>query len=164
MDSELRDLYQEVVLDHGRNPRNFRRPEGANRDAEGYNPLCGDRVRLHLAVDADGRIRDAGFEGAGCAISMASTSLMTEILKGKSAEEAERLAQAFFGLVKGDAAGAAVAAADEDDMDRLHVLAGVAEFPMRVKCATLAWHTMQAALERGPADTAEPVVKTEEAR
>jgi nitrogen fixation NifU-like protein len=163
MDSELRDLYQEVVLDHGRNPRNFRRlPEGANRDAEGYNPLCGDRVRVHLAVDADGRIRDLGFEGAGCAISMASTSLMTEILKGKSAEEATTLAEAFYGLVKGEAADAP-AAADEDDMDRLHVLSGVAEFPMRVKCATLAWHTMQAALARGPADGAEPVVTTEEA-
>jgi nitrogen fixation NifU-like protein len=162
MDSELRDLYQEVVLDHGRNPRNFRRrPEGANRDAEGYNPLCGDRVRIHLAVDADGRIRDAGFEGAGCAISMASTSLMTEILKGKSAEEAEALAQAFFGLVKGEAAD--TPAADEDDLDRLHVLSGVAEFPMRVKCATLAWHTMQAALAQGPAAKEELVVTTEEA-
>jgi nitrogen fixation NifU-like protein len=162
MDSELRDLYQEVVLDHGRNPRNFRRwPEGANRDAEGYNPLCGDRVCVHLAVDADGRIRDAGFEGAGCAISMASTSLMTEILKGKSAAEAEALAQAFYGLVKGETAD--TPAADEDDMDRLHVLSGVAEFPMRVKCATLAWHTMQAALARGAADQAEPVATTEEA-
>jgi nitrogen fixation NifU-like protein len=163
MDSELRDLYQEVVLDHGRKPRNFRRrPEGANRDAEGYNPLCGDRVCVHLAVDADGRIRDAGFEGAGCAISMASTSLMTEILKGKSAEEAEALAQAFYRLVKGEAADVSVA--NEDDIDRLHVLAGVAEFPMRVKCATLAWHTMQAALERGPADKAKPVMMTEDAR
>lgn len=159
MDSELRDLYQEVVLDHGRNPRNFRhRPDGANRDAEGYNPLCGDRVHLHLSVDEAGRIRDLGFDGAGCAISMASASLMTDILKGKSEPQAKALAHAFVEMVKGEPIE--TPPGEEDDLDRLHVLSGVSEFPMRVKCATLAWHTMEAALNNR--DTAAAPVRTEE--
>lgn len=153
MDSELRDLYQEVVLDHGRKPRNFgRRPDGVNRTAEGYNPLCGDKVHVHLAVDAEGRIRDLAFEGAGCAISIASASLMTDIVKGKSIEEAKALARTFFGLVKGENMSPTVG--EEDDLETMQVLSGVAEFPMRVKCATLAWHTMEAALERGARETA----------
>ncbi len=144
--SDLRDLYQEVILDHGRNPRNFRKPADCNREANGYNPLCGDKVTVYLRIDGEGRVEEAGFTGTGCAISMASASLMTEVLKGKTLAQAERLFERFRRLVMGtgDAAGAA---ADSDDLDKLVVLSGVREFPMRVKCATLAWHTMAAAAE-----------------
>lgn len=146
MDAELRDLYQEVILDHGRNPRNFGAPAEANRDAEGFNPLCGDRIHVYLAMDGHNVLRDAGFEGKGCAISQAAASLMTEVVKGKNAAEARALAEAFFALVRGEPAPEAAVA--EEDMDRLQVLAGVSEFPMRVKCATLAWHTLRAAMGR----------------
>lgn len=145
---ELRDLYQEVILDHGRNPRNLRRPEDANHHARGYNPLCGDNVIVHLTVDPAGVIRDVAFEGKGCAISIASASLMTEILKGKSEDEARALFGHFHDMCTGaepeQAEGNDV---DSDAMDRLQVLSGVREFPMRVKCATLAWHTMSAAMK-----------------
>lgn len=153
MSSDLRDLYQEVILDHGKSPRNFGRPEGANHHADGFNPLCGDHVTVHLKLDGD-RVADVGFEGQGCAISMASTSLMTEILKGKTVVEAHSLFHHFHDLMTGshDAGDEHV---DEDDMERLMVLEGVREFPMRVKCATLAWHTMEAAID-GDAD-ADPV-------
>lgn len=152
MDADLRDLYQEVILDHGRNPRNFGAPADANRDAEGLNPLCGDRIHVYLTVDEAGRLRDAGFEGKGCAISQAAASLMTEVVKGKSAAETRALAEAFLALVRGEPAPPAAVA--EEDMERLQVLAGVSEFPMRVKCATLAWHTLSAAMNQagvGPA-------------
>lgn len=135
---ELRDLYQEVIFDHYRSPRNYGPLPSANRDAEGYNPLCGDKVKLHLQVE-DGVIRDAHFEGSGCAISTASASLMTEVLKGKDEEEAMRLMEEFQRLVTG--------ASEPEGLGKLEALAGVREFPSRVKCATLAWHTMQAALE-----------------
>ena len=136
--NDLRELYQEMIFDHYRQPRNFGPLEGANRKAEGYNPLCGDKVKLYLLV-VDGVISDASFEGSGCAISTASASLMTESLKGKREDEALNLLKKFHALVTG--------AATPDDMGKLAVLAGVREFPQRVKCATLAWHTMQAALE-----------------
>ncbi len=148
--SELRELYQEVILDHGKRPRNFARPEGANRDCDGYNPLCGDKVHIYLKIEDD-TIKDAGFEGAGCAISMASASLMTEVLKGKTEEQVRTLFDRFHGLVAGD-----VEISDDDlddpDFERLLVLSGVREFPMRVKCATLAWHTMTAAMDRSGAE------------
>jgi len=136
--NELRDLYQEVIFDHYRTPRNYGPLASANRDAEGHNPLCGDQVKLHLQVEG-GVIHDAHFEGSGCAISTASASLMTEMLKGRREEEALRLMDEFQRMVTG--------AGDPEGLGKLEALAGVREFPQRVKCATLAWHTMQAALE-----------------
>jgi nitrogen fixation NifU-like protein len=142
--SDLRELYQETIFDHYRRPRNYGRLNGANRTAEGYNPLCGDKVTLYLQVD-EGVIRDARFEGAGCAIATASASLMTESIKGKREDEALRLLESIHGMV--------TTGAMSGDLGKLEVLAGVHEFPLRVKCATLAWHTMKAALE----NVAEPV-------
>ncbi len=140
--NDLRDLYQEVILDHNRHPRNFGALEDANRDADGFNPLCGDKIRVHLIVE-DERIVDIRFEGSGCAISTASASVMTEMLKGKTIDEAHALFEAFHDLVTGeDAAGTG----HEADLGKLAVFAGVSEFPVRVKCATLCWHTTQAAL------------------
>ena len=149
---ELRDLYQEVILDHGRRPRNFGRPDGASCEAHGSNPMCGDRLTVYLTLDDRGVIREAGFEGRGCAISMASASMMTEVLKGKTRGEAERLFRAFQDMVTGED-GSQDEAVDEETIERLQALAGVREFPVRVKCATLAWHTMNAAVEgRGDQD------------
>ena len=145
MFDDLRDLYQEVILDHGRKPRNFRRLEGANRVARGDNPLCGDKMELFVDVTPEGRIADAAFQGRGCAISMASASLMTETVKGKTTEEAAELGSKFRELAMSGVCpdcGASIA----DEMERLQPLAGVHEFPSRVKCATLAWHTLNAAL------------------
>ncbi len=139
--NDLRDLYQEVILDHNRRPRNFGPLPAANRRAEGNNPLCGDRVTVHLEV-ADGRIRDVAFEGAGCAISTASASLMTETLKGRTLEEARALFHGFHELVTRGTVPEA-----DGGLDRLAVFSGVREFPMRVKCATLAWHAAMAALD-----------------
>jgi len=137
---DLRDLYQEVILDHNRRPRNFGHLAGANRSAEGFNPLCGDRLTLYLKL-VDGVIEDVRFEGTGCAISTASASLMTEALRGKTEEEAQALFEGFHALLTaGDGADAAV------PLGKLEVLSGVREFPVRVKCATLAWHVLHAAL------------------
>ncbi|MBE9604912.1 SUF system NifU family Fe-S cluster assembly protein [Acetobacteraceae bacterium H6797] len=148
MFDDLRDLYQEVILDHGRKPRNFRRLENPSLQARGDNPMCGDRMQLDLAMGPDGRILDAAFEGKGCAISMASASLMTETVKGKSPEEAKALGACFRDLaMSGTCPDCGEALAEE--MERLQVLGGVAEYPSRVKCATLAWHTLNAALEGG---------------
>ena len=142
MDAQLRELYQEVILDHSRHPRHFGALDGATHQAEGYNPLCGDRVTVYLALDEAGRVADIKFQGKGCAISQASASLMTERLKGRSRDEAIRLMDGFLHLVKGEDAGGLA----PDDREQLDVMAGISEFPMRVKCATLAWHTLQAAL------------------
>jgi nitrogen fixation NifU-like protein len=145
--NELRELYQEVILDHGRNPRNLRRPAEGNREALGNNPLCGDVLSVYLSVGEDDVIRDAAFVGKGCAISMASASLMTEILKGKTVGEAERLFAAFHRMcTKDDFDLDREQEADGEALERLNVFAGVREFPIRVKCATLAWHTMTAAM------------------
>ena len=143
--SELRDLYQEVILDHGKSPRNFGRPPSVTGESRGHNPLCGDTVTIYLEV-ADGVVADVGFEGRGCAISMASASMMTEILRGKSVDEVQAMFARFHALVA-PAEPACEADFEAPDLDKLIVLAGVREFPMRVKCATLAWHTMKAALE-----------------
>lgn len=140
--SDLRDLYQEMILDHGRHPRNFRIPEGANRHGEGYNPLCGDRIDLYLVTEGES-VRDAGFQGVGCAISTASASTMTEVVKGKSRAEIQAVFEAFHDLVTGKP----VDGPARERLGKLAIFAGVAEFPMRVKCATLAWHTLQAALD-----------------
>ena len=145
---DLRELYQEVILDHGKRPRNFRHPEDANREAHGNNPLCGDRLVVFLKVDDKGIIQDAAFEGRGCAISTASASMMTEMLKGKTADQAHRLFEAFHQMCTVDEHDA-VPPDLADDLEKLQVLSGVRQFPMRVKCATLAWHTMNAAMAGG---------------
>jgi nitrogen fixation protein NifU and related proteins len=142
--SELRELYQSVILDHNRRPRNFGVPEGANRHAEGKNPLCGDHLSVHVRLE-DGVIEDVGFEGQGCAISKASASLMTEALRGRSAADAEKIYQAFHDLVTSDPRSEPRA----EGLGKLAVFGGVREFPMRVKCATLCWHTLRSALADG---------------
>ncbi|HTQ12796.1 MAG TPA: SUF system NifU family Fe-S cluster assembly protein [Rhizomicrobium sp.] len=150
MDDATRELYQDVILDHSRHPRHFGALPGATHTGEGYNPLCGDRVKIYLVVDKDGRIADIGFEGRGCAISQASASLMTDMLTGRTVAEAETLMGGFLHLVKGEDTALA-----GEDRERLDVMAGVSAFPMRVKCATLAWHTMKSALEGGAAAVTE---------
>ena len=140
--SELRELYQEYVLDHGKNPRNFRYPEGATHTADGYNPLCGDKITVQVRLDGD-VIADLGFQGQGCAISTASASTMTDAVKGKTLGEARDYFEKFIAMVKGEEEPDL----SSDELETLSVFAGVAEFPMRVKCATLAWHTLTAALE-----------------
>jgi len=140
--SELRDLYQEVVIDHSKKPRNFRKPEGANRSAEGINPLCGDEITVYLKLSGD-VIEDIGFQGAGCAISKASASLMTAALKNKTKAEAEALFQRVHSMVS----EGPKSKVNPEELGKLAVLSGVWEFPARVKCATLAWHTLRSALD-----------------
>jgi nitrogen fixation protein NifU and related proteins len=144
MDQSLRELYQDVILDHSRHPRHFGALEHPTHKAEGYNPLCGDRVSVTLELK-DGRVADIRFQGKGCAISQASASLMTDMLAGRTVEEAEALMGGFLRLVRGEDAGALNA----DDRERLDVMGGISEFPMRVKCATLAWHAFHNAVEEG---------------
>jgi nitrogen fixation NifU-like protein len=144
--SELRDLYQEVILDHAKRPRNFGRPDHFDHEAHGHNPLCGDKIDVFLILGKDDRVEDIRFEGRGCAISMASASLMTELLKGKTEAEAKRLFEKFHEMVTHEESGETLPDAAPDDLERLQVLAGVRQFPMRVKCATLPWHTFNAAL------------------
>jgi nitrogen fixation NifU-like protein len=156
MQDILRDLYQEVILDHGKHPRNLRHPPAANRQARGYNPLCGDQVTVYLEADAQGHIADVAFEGKGCAISIASASLMTEVLHGRTEAEARRLFDDFHRLCIDDSFTLDNARPeDRDALERLQVFAGVREFPARVKCATLAWHAMTAALDGGGQTTTE---------
>lgn len=143
--ADLRDLYQEVILDHGRHPRNFRRLAPPARHAKGDNPMCGDRVEVWVRLDEADRIADAAFEGRGCAISIASASLMTETVRGKSTAEARALADAFRSLVRTGRCPVC-GAVHAEDFERLRPLSGVAEYPSRVKCATLAWHALEAAL------------------
>jgi nitrogen fixation protein NifU and related proteins len=142
--SDLDDLYQEVILDHGRKPRNFHKLADANHEAEGLNPLCGDHFKLYLKVDGD-RIADIGFEGSGCAISKASASLMTMSVKGKTVQEAEDLFSRFHRLVTEGPQKVSVS-----ELGKLAALSGVCEFPTRVKCASLVWHTLKNALDDGP--------------
>ena len=143
---ELRELYQTVILDHNKAPRNFGPLEDANREADGHNPLCGDRLTVYLRVDDEDRIADVRFEGAGCAISTASASLMTEHVKGQRLEEVPVDFDRFHELVTGPVNEAPNA----EELGKLAVFAGVREFPMRVKCATLSWHTLQAAIGQTP--------------
>ena len=147
--SDLSDLYQEVILDHNKRPRNFHAIEQPSHTAEGYNPLCGDRLNLYVKVEGD-VITDVGFQGSGCAISKSSASLMTDAIKGRTVEEARALFSRFHRMVTTPPDTAV------EDMGKLSVLAGVREFPVRVKCASLAWHTLKAALER------EAITSTEE--
>ncbi len=142
--SDLNDLYQETILDHNRRPRNFQKLDGANRTAEGYNPLCGDQVTVFLRLE-DGVVRDVSFQGSGCAISKASASMMTSSVKGKTAAEAAGLFKAFHTMVTADFG----ATLDPLELGKLAAFSGVREFPIRVKCATLPWHALRAALEGG---------------
>src|ERR1700743_944581 len=150
MDDNLRELYQDVILDHSKHPRHFGPLPEATHNADGHNPLCGDRVTIHLILDANDKIADIKFEGKGCAISHASASMMTDLVTGRTVAEAEKLMGGFLHLVKGEDA----TDLKGDDREQLDVMAGVSAFPMRVKCATLAWHTMKSALENGAAVTA----------
>ena len=139
--SELNDLYQEVILDHNKNPRNFREIETATQTADGNNPMCGDALRVYVEIEDD-RVKDVAFKGSGCAISKASASMMTQIVKGKSKEDAETLFTEFQKMVTGDLN----VETDENKLGKLKIFAGVLEFPARVKCASLSWHTLHAAL------------------
>jgi nitrogen fixation protein NifU and related proteins len=153
---DLRDLYQDIILDHGQHPRNFRALEHPSHFAHGHNPLCGDRITIYVSLEG-ARIKEVSFQGRGCAISQASASLMTEILKGKTLAEADALFKSFHSKVTGGDAPAAPEAL-ADDMDRLEPLTGVKAYPARVKCATLAWHAFEAALRSGAVGA---TVKTE---
>jgi nitrogen fixation NifU-like protein len=148
-----RELYQELILDHGRHPRNFRFPEGANRSAEGKNPLCGDHVIVQAKVE-NGVITEIGFQGSGCAISTAAASTMTEAVKGMGRKQVDELFHEFHELVMGKRVG------EPDELGKLAAFSGLSEFPMRVKCATLAWHTLEAALN-GEAASKDATVTTE---
>ena len=139
--ADLRDLYQEVILEHSKQPRNYRELGDANHQAEGYNPLCGDHFTVYLKMDGE-KIQDVSFQGSGCAISKASASMMTQIVKGKTLAEAEKTFEQFHKLVTG-----AERNGTQEELGKLAVFSGVSEFPVRVKCATLAWHTLHAALE-----------------
>ena len=141
--SELSELYQQVILDHNKKPRNFRKLEAASHTAEGYNPLCGDQLTVYLNITGD-QVNDVGFEGSGCAISKASASMMTQAVKGKSKEEAENLFREFHSMVTGELNEET----EENSLGNLKIFAGVREFPVRVKCATLPWHTLHAALHK----------------
>lgn len=148
--SELSDLYQEVILDHNKNPRNFREISNADQYADGKNPLCGDALRVYVAIDGD-TVSDVAFKGSGCAISKASASMMTQVVKGKTKGEAEAIFGEFHRMVTGDLD----IDTDENNLGKLKIFAGVLEFPARVKCASLSWHTLNAALH------GEDVVSTE---
>ena len=148
MFDQLRDLYQEVVFDHNRNPRNFRVMEDANRKIEGFNPLCGDRITLYLKLNGD-VIEDVSFQGSGCAISTASASLMTEIVKGQTETQADHLFELFHSITTGKNDDAV----NLEEIGKLAVLSGVRAYPARVKCATLAWHSLQAALKNADAES-----------
>ncbi|HKJ62221.1 MAG TPA: SUF system NifU family Fe-S cluster assembly protein [Hyphomicrobiales bacterium] len=140
---ELRDLYQQVIVDHNKSPRNFGKLEHADLEAEGYNPLCGDKLHVYLKVNEENLIEEVSFEGEGCAISVASASLMTEAMKGKSVDEFKKLFDGFQHMVTSDMAETP----DDEALGKLAVLAGVREFPSRIKCAVLCWHTMKSAIE-----------------
>jgi nitrogen fixation NifU-like protein len=148
MIDDLRDLYQDLILDHGKRPRNFHVLPNANHEALGHNPLCGDKINLYVTVDDKNIIQDVAFQGSGCAISVASASMMTEMLKGKSTAEAAHLFEYLHNSCTGKKADET--GLDEDAVDRIKALAGVRDYPIRVKCATLAWHTLQSALKNAP--------------
>ncbi|HYP52231.1 MAG TPA: SUF system NifU family Fe-S cluster assembly protein [Pyrinomonadaceae bacterium] len=148
--SELSELYQQVILDHNQKPRNFRKLEAPDAQADGYNPLCGDQLTVYLGME-EGRVREATFEGSGCAISKASASMMTQSVKGKTREEAEELFREFHGMVTGGFDETAT----PNSLGRLTIFAGVRDYPARVKCASLPWHTLRAALEGQESTTTE---------
>jgi len=141
----LKELYQEIILDHGKNPRNLRKTENFNKDAKGHNPLCGDKVHIFLKLNENKKIEDISFEGSGCAISMASASIMTDLVKEKEEKEAKNLIKDFLEMIK-EKPELATKNLSEDEKTKLMSLSGVKQYPMRVKCATLAWHTLTSAI------------------
>ena len=142
----IKELYQEIILEHGKNPRNLRKTDNFNKDAKGYNPLCGDSVHIYLKLDEKKKIEDASFEGSGCAISMASASIMTDLVKGKEAKEVKEIANDFLGMIKENPELRSQNLKDEEKT-KLMCLSGVKQYPMRVKCATLSWHTLTSAID-----------------
>ena len=142
----LKELYQEIVLDHGQNPRNKKKCKDFNKDAEGHNPLCGDKVHVYLKLDNKKKVESLTFEGEGCAISLASASIMTELVKGKSFDEAKEIMSAFLNMIK-NTSEIKSNHLDDDQKTKLMSLSGVKQYPMRVKCATLSWHTLVSPLE-----------------
>ena len=143
---DLKQLYQDIILEHGKSPRNLGKCEGYNHEAKGYNPLCGDKVHVYLKLDNEKKVESLTFEGDGCAISLASASIMTELVKGKSFEEAKEIMKAFLNMIK-NTSEIQSNHLDEDQKTKLMSLSGVKQFPMRVKCATLSWHTLVSAME-----------------
>ena len=143
---DLKQLYQDIILEHGKNPRNLGRCEGYNHEAKGYNPLCGDKIHVYLKLDNGKKVESLTFEGEGCAISLASASIMTELVKGKSFEEAKEIMDAFINMIK-NTSEIESNHLDEDQKTKLMSLSGVKQFPMRVKCATLSWHTLNSAIK-----------------
>ena len=143
---ELKQLYQDIILEHGKSPRNLGKCEGYSHEAKGYNPLCGDKVHVYLKSDNEKKVESLTFEGEGCAISLASASIMTELIKGKSFDEAKEIMKAFLNMIK-NTSEIQSNHLDEDQKTKLMSLSGVKQFPMRVKCATLSWHTLVSAME-----------------
>ena len=143
----LKELYQELILEHGKNPRNLGKTENFNKDAKGNNPLCGDNVHIYLKLNDQRKVEDISFEGSGCAISMASASIMTDLIKGKSDNEAKEIIEDFLGMIK-ENPELKTNLLKEDDKTKLMCLSGVKQYPMRVKCATLSWHTLVSAMEK----------------
>ncbi|RZO62975.1 MAG: SUF system NifU family Fe-S cluster assembly protein [Candidatus Pelagibacterales bacterium] len=141
----LKELYQEIILEHGKNPRNLRKTENFNKDAKGHNPLCGDKVHVYLKLNENKKIEDISFEGSGCAISMASASIMTDLVKGKEEHEVKEIIEDFLGMIK-ENPELKSKNLEEDDKTKLMCLSGVKQYPMRVKCATLSWHTLTSAI------------------
>ena len=142
----IKELYQEIILDHGKNPRNLGKTENFNKDAKGYNPLCGDKVHIFLKIDENKKINSISFEGSGCAISMASASILTDLIKGKEENEIKEIVRDFLEMIK-TKENLENKSLTEDDITKLMCLSGVKQYPMRVKCATLAWHTLTSAIE-----------------
>ena len=144
---DLKELYQEIILDHGKNPRNLRKTENFNKDAKGHNPLCGDKVHVFLKLDEDKKVQDISFEGQGCAISMASASIMTDLVKGKEEHEVKEIVKDFLEMIKEkDKLNNKIL--EENEKTKLMCLSGVKKYPMRVKCATLSWHTLVSAMNK----------------
>tara|TARA_Y100001936_G_C16017969_1_gene637637 strand:- start:589 stop:1059 length:471 start_codon:yes stop_codon:yes gene_type:complete len=148
----LKELYQEIILDHGKNPRNLKKSENFNKDAKGHNPLCGDKVHVFLKIDEDKKISDISFEGSGCAISMASASIMTDLMKEKNEKEVKELISDFLDMIKHNPELKSKNL-DDNEKTKLMSLSGVKQYPMRVKCATLAWHTLTSAINNSQNET-----------
>ena len=149
---DLKELYQEIILDHGKNPRNLRKTENFNKDAKGHNPLCGDKVHIFLKIDENKNISDISFEGSGCAISMASASIMTDLMKEKKEKEVKELVEDFLQMIK-ESPEMKTKIITENEKTKLMSLSGVKQYPMRVKCATLAWHTLTSAMSNSQEET-----------
>ena len=147
----LKELYQEIILDHGKNPRNLRKTENFNKDAKGYNPLCGDKVHVYLKLNESKKVEDISFEGQGCAISMASASIMTDLFKGKDEKEVKEIVSDFLDMIK-EKPELSTNKLKEDEKTKLMCLSGVKQYPMRVKCATLSWHTLTSAINNDKED------------